>query len=68
MYVWQIIRAAGQVLAVASQTMSFYNFLLWVGPIDDVDMRTAAHTRVASITIVWFGLGGCWGEGWFGGV
>jgi hypothetical protein len=30
------------------------HFLLWVGPIDDVDMRTAA--RVASIAIVWFGL------------
>ncbi len=39
MYVWQIIRAAGQVSSEPNYEF-LQHFLLWVGPIDDVDMRT----------------------------
>ncbi len=48
MYVWQIIRAAN--LSCGQPNYEFLqHFLLWVGPIDDVDMRTVAC--VASIIL-----------------
>ena len=49
MYVWQIIRAAGQVSSELWPA-KLQHFLLWVGPIDDVDMRTVAC--VASIILL----------------
>ncbi len=54
MYVWQIIRAAGQVSSELWPAKQ--HFLLWVGPIDDVYMRTDARGFYNSIAIVWFGL------------
>ncbi len=52
---WQIIRAAG--LSCGQPNYEFLqHFLLWVGPIDDVDMRTVARGFYNSIAIVWFGL------------